>query len=65
LDGRALVAVEVQKRGRVHGALALEVEGLLGRRVNQRDERVDALQRVVIQKPPLGDDVVAAALGAP
>ncbi len=64
VDGGALVAVEVDDGRRVGSALALEVVGVFGRRVDEGDERVDALQRVVAQQPPLGDDVVAAARGA-
>ncbi len=63
LDGGALVAVEVDERGRVRRALPLQVEGVLGRRVDERDERVDSFERVVAEEPALGDDVVAAARG--
>jgi hypothetical protein len=60
----ALVAVEIDEGRRVLGALALQVEGFLRVVVEERDERVDALERVVVHHPALGDDVVSAAGGA-
>src|SRR5205823_834316 len=64
LYGGALVAVEVNEGGRVSVALAPEVVALVGRRVDDGDERVDSLHGVVGEEPPLGDDVVAAAFAA-
>src|SRR6185369_7480896 len=57
----ALVAVEVEHRGRVIRALTFEIVGVLRGRRNQRHERIDAFDRVIEHQPALRDYVMAAA----
>ena len=61
---RALVAVEIQQRRWIIGALALQVVGIRSSRRDWRHERVDSFNRVIEQQPPLCDHVMAAARAA-
>src|ERR1044072_5244759 len=58
----AFVAVEVEHRGRIRGALALEMVGIGLRCRDDRYKRIPALDRIVEHQATFGDHVVSATL---
>jgi hypothetical protein len=60
MNRRPLVAVEVDER-RLVVALPLQVGRVAGACRDQRHQRINAANRVVVHRAPLGDDVMAAA----
>src|ERR1044072_1628127 len=58
----AFVAVEVEHRCWIRGALALEIVGIGGRCGDQRHKRIHALDRIVEHQATFGDHVMTATL---
>ena len=64
MNRRSFVAVKVKQGSGIAGALVLEIKRVWRRSRNQRDEWINALERVIHHQATLGNYVMPAPGGA-